>query len=108
MPQDAKSSIHTVARGDSLSKISARYNVTISALKRVNGLTKEAVYKGQKLKIPGGYRQKVAKPPTHKVTRGDTLSEIAEQYGVSIRAIISANSLSSRTIQLGQTLKIPR
>lgn len=102
-----KPNSHIVKRGDSLSKISARYNVTISALKRLNGLSKDSVYEGQKIKIPSGV--KVAKlKSTHKVTRGDTLSEIAEQYGVTIKAIMSENGLRNRTVRLGQILKIPR
>ena len=103
----AKPGVYIVKRGDSLSKISARFNVTISALKRFNGLSKDSVYKGQKIKIPGG--GKVVKLDSrHKVTRGDTLSEIAEQYGVTIKAIMSANGLRNRTVRLGQILKIPR
>lgn len=41
------------------------------------------------------------------VRKGDTLSEIAAQYGVSVRALKAANGLSSNTIRVGQTLVIP-
>jgi len=99
--------VYTVARGDSLSKISARYNVTINALKRANGLTKNTVYKGQKIKIPGGVSAKLL-VTKHTVKRGDTLSEIAEQYGVTTKQMMLANGLPSGTVRLGQTLKIPR
>ncbi len=102
----AEPSVHIVKRGDSLSKISARYNVTISALKRHNGLSRDSVYKGQRIKIPGG-RSPAKRDSKHKVTRGDTLSEIAEEYGVTIKAIMRANGLRDRTVRLGQILKIP-
>jgi len=102
-----KTGVHVVKRGDSLSKISARYNVTISALKRVNGLTKNSVYKGQKIKIPGGVHQPKA-AGKHKVVRGDTLSEIAEKYGVTTNSIIRENGLRNQTVRLGQILKIPK
>lgn len=102
-----KPSYHTVRRGDSLSKISSRYNVTISSLKRLNNLSKNTVYVGQKLKLPGGSSAVVSKPRVHVVKRGDTLSEIAERYGASMRQIMRANSMRSRTVQLGQKLKIP-
>lgn len=107
--RQTESSTHIVRRGDSLSKISASYNVTIQAIKRENGLSKDAVYLGQRLTIPGG-ASKDAKsaPASHKVKRGDTLSEIAEQYGVSIKALMRENKMRSRTVMLGQTLKIPR
>ena len=104
---NVSTTIHIVKRGDSLSKISSRYNVTINALKRANGLTKNSVYEGQKIKIPGDVSSFRA-ATKHTVKRGDTLSEIAEKYGVTISSIMRANGLRSRTVRLGKTLKIPR
>lgn len=46
----------------------------------------------------------------HKVSRGETLSGIAQQYGVSMGALRSANSSKIQTgggIQVGQVLLIP-
>ena len=48
-----------------------------------------------------------ARQVSHVITRGDTLSEIAERYNVSMSAIKSANKLSSNQVRIGQTLKIP-
>lgn len=45
---------------------------------------------------------------THTISRGETLSEIALQYGVSMRAIKSANKLASSRVKIGQVLEIPR
>jgi N-acetylmuramoyl-L-alanine amidase len=103
---------HVVKRGDSLSKISSRYNVTIRALKSANNLRKDTVFLGQKLRIPGGKTRSSgskspANPSTHKVKRGDTLSEIASLYGLTMTKIMRANQLSSRSVLLGQILKIP-
>lgn len=45
---------------------------------------------------------------TVRVMPGDTLSVISQRHGVPIRAILSANALSSETpIRVGQTLRIP-
>lgn len=44
----------------------------------------------------------------HVIARGDTLSEIAALYGVSMRSIKSANSLGGTRIKTGQILIIPR
>lgn len=98
--------IHIVKRGDSLSKISAQYNVTIASLKRLNNVKRDTVYLGQKVKLPNG--AKVSKKPKyHTVKRGDTLSEIADNYNVSMNKIVKLNKLKSRNILLGQRLKIP-
>ncbi len=48
-----------------------------------------------------------AQQVSHVITRGDTLSEIAERYNVSMSAIKMANRLSSDKVRIGQTLKIP-
>ena len=104
-----KTLVHVVSRGDSLSKISARYNVTIRAIKRANKLSKDSVYLGQRLTVPSALSNKaVSKPKTHKVKRGDTLSEIAEKYNVSIKALMKKNNMRNRVVKLGQTLKIPQ
>lgn len=48
-----------------------------------------------------GYRK-------HKISRGESLSVVAQRYKVSIKSIKIANNLSSSVVRIGQTLKIPR
>ena len=43
----------------------------------------------------------------HKVTSGESLSVLAQRYGVSSKAIMSANNLSSTALRIGQVLTIP-
>lgn len=43
----------------------------------------------------------------HRVERGESLRTIARQYGVSIRALKSANRMSNDTVQVGSVLAIP-
>jgi N-acetylmuramoyl-L-alanine amidase len=44
---------------------------------------------------------------SHVIARGDTLSEIAERYHVSMAAIRAANKLASDNVRVGQKLQIP-
>ncbi|AZQ12009.1 N-acetylmuramoyl-L-alanine amidase [Shewanella khirikhana] len=44
----------------------------------------------------------------HKVSRGESLSVIAAQYGVSVTALRQANNLKSDTLRIGQQLVIPK
>ncbi len=44
----------------------------------------------------------------HTISRGETLSGIASQYGVSMRSIKSANAIDTTNIQVGQVLEIPK
>lgn len=46
-------------------------------------------------------------PVSHVISRGDTLSQIAQRYNVSMAEIKSANKLSNDRVRVGQTLKIP-
>ncbi|QDX28825.1 N-acetylmuramoyl-L-alanine amidase AmiB [Dickeya poaceiphila] len=120
---------HTVVTGETLSGIAARYGVSMDAIRDVNHLKKDVVWVGQRLKIPsdassvaGTASATKSKPVVttlsprtkksatvikHKVVRGDTLSDIASRYGVSMKVIQQANNMSSGTVQLGQTLIIP-
>jgi N-acetylmuramoyl-L-alanine amidase len=43
----------------------------------------------------------------HKVGRGESLSSIARQYGVSVGALKNANQINSNTVRAGTTLTIP-
>ncbi|MEO6800240.1 MAG: N-acetylmuramoyl-L-alanine amidase [Rhodanobacter sp.] len=43
----------------------------------------------------------------HKVGRGESLSSIARQYGVSLGALKSANQISTNTVHAGAMLMIP-
>jgi N-acetylmuramoyl-L-alanine amidase len=44
----------------------------------------------------------------HKITRGESLSVVAQRYKVSIGELKSVNNLTSNIVQIGQTLTIPR
>ena len=52
-------------------------------------------------------RREPTRQVRHVVTRGDTVSEIAERYNVSKASIRRANKLSNDNIRIGQTLSIP-
>lgn len=48
----AGGSVHIVRKGDTLSGLATRYGVSVSALKRANGLKSDLIKVGQSLKIP--------------------------------------------------------
>ncbi|MGB5333785.1 MAG: N-acetylmuramoyl-L-alanine amidase [Woeseiaceae bacterium] len=57
--------------------------------------------------IAANLRREPARQVRHTITRGDTLSDIAQRYNVSTAAIRAANKLMSDDILVGQTLRIP-
>lgn len=45
---------HTIATGDTLTKIAQKYKITVAQLKQWNGLTADVIYLGQTLTVQGG------------------------------------------------------
>lgn len=50
----------------------------------------------------------VSSQSQHIIGRGETLSEIAQQYGVSMRQLRLTNGMSDGNVRVGQVLQIPR
>ncbi|MBS1269201.1 MAG: N-acetylmuramoyl-L-alanine amidase AmiC [Gammaproteobacteria bacterium] len=48
-----------------------------------------------------------ARPAVYVVKRGDTLSEIAQQYRISVNTLKKVNNMSSDVVRIGQKLRIP-
>jgi N-acetylmuramoyl-L-alanine amidase len=96
---------YLVKRNDNLSEIAQRFNVTLAELKSANSLRGNVIQIGQSLTIPGAFGLSLASE--HKIIRGETLSEIAQRYKISLANLRRANNLSGDTIRIGQVLKIP-
>lgn len=112
---------YTVVKNDTLWGLSKKYGVSVSDLKKANGVSGHLIYVGQKLQIPAKSTKavKAAKATkttsastvdttstTHTVVKGDTLWSLAKKYGVSVKALMKANNLSSSTILIGQSLNL--
>ena len=98
---------HTVSAGENLSGIAHRYSVSTDDLVSWNQLANpDAIRVGQVLAIRGGKAEKRV-ALTYEVKRGDTISEIAKDHGVSASDLMSWNSIeNARSIQVGQSLQI--
>lgn len=108
---------YVVQSGDNLTSIAAKYNVTVQAITKANGIVNPSlIYKGQKLIIPtgetGSQTAANAAPTTGEqgyiVQRGDTLYGIAKKFAVPVTELAKVNGLSLMDyIYSGQSLKIP-
>ncbi|WP_371189937.1 N-acetylmuramoyl-L-alanine amidase [Thalassotalea ponticola] len=48
------------------------------------------------------------RPTKHKISRGESLSVVAQRYNVSVQQLKLANNLKTDVVRVGQTLTIPR
>ncbi len=113
--------IHNVIKGESLSKISKRYNTSVKDIKRANNLLNDLIKTGQKLVIPGVYSISLAEETEpdvavetitedgyYIVNSGDALVNIANRLNVKLEDLVAINNIENpKKLQIGQKLKIP-
>jgi len=102
-----KALTHRVKRGESLSIIAGKYNKSVSQLKSYNHLRSTTLAVGQRIKIPASDASLTTTRLVHKVKRGESLSGIAAKYRVSLSQLTQYNKLTSTTLEIGQSIKIP-
>jgi membrane-bound lytic murein transglycosylase D len=114
---------HFVARGETLGGIARRYRVSQSMLFAANPKVKSRSLRiGQRVVVPTGglpstkVARRMAEPVVaagtstkafHRVRRGETISEIADEYGVTQRELLAWNGLDQRgRIMAGQRIRV--
>lgn len=111
--------VHKVVSGETLYKLSKKYNVSVQEIKDANG-GKEQINIGQEVLIPESGTAATAETVevkktisasttfgTHVVKSGETLSKIAAKYGTTVEELRKLNGLSNSDIKAGQKLKVP-
>ena len=95
--------VYTVAPGDGLASIAAKYHVTVSEIRWSNNdlYSNDSIATGQQLIIP----------PVHGVVvtvkASDTIDALAAKFSVDPQAIIDFNRLRSPQLAAGMVLVIP-
>jgi LysM repeat protein len=118
-PTPTPASDYVIVKGDSFSTIAKKFHVTVKALQEANPSIEPTKLKiGQPIHIPAVTASAPATPGTsttaanatgqsYTVKSGDSLTRIAGQFGVSVKALRSANDLKTDKIVVGQKLHIP-
>jgi len=102
--------LYTIQKGDTLSTIAQKFQLTTEQLRRLNGLKRDAIiHVGKSLKIPHSQKYiDTLLSGIYIVESGDTLGSIAQKYNLTSKAIMKLNQLKKgKPIRIGQKLKLP-
>lgn len=110
---NTESIFYTIRQGDTLSEIANQYGTTVQELVDINQLANpNLIYPGQTLRIAtnstvNGSETRGTGSITYTVQRGNTLSQIANAYGVSVNHIVEINNIQNpNLIYPGEKLRI--
>jgi membrane-bound lytic murein transglycosylase D len=117
---DLERRTYRVRPGDSLWSIAHRNHMSVTQLARMNGIsTKAMLHPGQRLQISGSPpastgmtaaangNPPVSGPVNYTVKRGDTLSDIARRFAVTVQQLQDWNNMGRATsLRAGQRLTI--
>ncbi len=128
--------VHKVRSGETMNSIANRYGVTVSQVKKWNGLKSSKVRTGTRLTLyadNGGVKVSKSSPETtsnksnsaasskstntqsskgsfskYKVRSGDSFYTISQKYpGVSVKDLMEINKMNSSKLRVGQVIKVP-
>jgi membrane-bound lytic murein transglycosylase D len=107
--------VHVVRSGDSLWRIAKRNRMDVATLARMNGMGPgDTLRAGQKLVLntrapskPKSTSSGSSRQVSYKVRSGDTLSRIAQVFGVKVSDLVNWNGISKQTtLRPGQKLTV--
>lgn len=102
--------IITVRRGNTLSEIARKYNTSYEYLARINDIRNpNIIFVGERLKVPTFDHDRIhdTSHRLHIVQRGDTLTQIAREYDVTVEDIVELNDIRNpNLIYVGEVLRI--
>ena len=110
--EEEEKKIHIVKKGESLGRIASNYGVTVGQLSEWNDLPDTNIKEGQELVIKNTEKPTKSKSntttKTHTVISGDTLSELADRYEVSVSDIRKWNNLKGSSLKVGMKLVVKK
>lgn len=99
---------YRVVKGDTLSKIAKRFQISLFELQQMNGFDRNATLAvGQMILVPKTAlvpSSSADKDGVYNVQKGDTLGKIAKKFGTTVAKLREQNHLKSDMIYVGQKL----
>ena len=110
---NTRTEYYTIQRGNTLSQIAQQFGTTVQELARINNIQNpNLIFPGQVLRILtnstiNGQETRGAGSITYTVQRGNTLSQIARTYNVTVQHIVELNNIQNPNLIFpGEKLRI--
>jgi LysM repeat protein len=107
--------IYTIKKGDSLWKISKKFNTTVDKLAELNGINVDDILDiGQKLKIKDTNVNKKLTPNKQQniiytIKKGDSLWKISKKFNTTVDKLAELNGINVDDIlDIGQKIKVSK
>lgn len=111
----ASASFYVVQKGDNLSAIAKKFNVTVAEIQEWNKLINNNVQLGASLQVVKNptKKEEIAetverKDIAYSVQKGDNLGSIAKKFGATIEELKQWNNLKSNAIAIGNSLVVAK
>ncbi len=109
---NANNTFYIVQKGDNLSSIAKKNNLTLTEIKELNNLSGSSIQLGMSLKVSKNdtiVKQEIAETTKlenveYIVKKGDNLGNIAKKFGSKLEDLKSWNNLQDNNIALGSSL----
>ncbi len=105
---------HILKQGEKLSELSAIYGIPVCMIVRANCFTSpEQIFAGLKVMVPPrdyctGAKVEVERRDTYVAGQGETIFDISNKCGVTMREILKENNIGANDIFEGKELIIPK
>jgi LysM repeat protein len=109
---------HSIQKGESVYSISKKYGVSMNAIFELNPGSKEIIYAGRTLRVPGANTSSTltnttavitdSKITNYEVKRGETKSGLSRRFGVSIAMLEQQNPHIINMLQAGHIINIDK
>lgn len=97
---------YMVQRGDTLYSLALKYNTTVDKLRKLNNLNTNTLTIGQILVLP--IETDIDEYDIYVVKKGDSLWSISRKFNIDINDLIELNNLKELTLQVNQSILVPK
>ena len=97
---------YIVQRGDTLYSLALKYNTTVDKLRNLNNLNTNTLTIGQILVLP--IETDIDEYDIYVVKKGDSLWSISRKFNIDINDLIELNNLKDLTLQINQSILVPK